>query len=352
MRQDPNADPEDLFAHTRMSFGEHLEELRTHMIRALLGFGVCLLVSFLYGKYVLNFITWPVEKQLMVFYNHRVDKVLADLKAGNADVARVNEKKEVPAEIRIGDFCALLERVGVHVPPTEGAYPGELIKFPMVIRPVEFQALLQEATRLVGRPPLLSTMGIMEGFMVLMKVCAFCAVVTGSPWIFWQMWSFIVAGLYPHEKRYVHRYLPLSVGLFLAGVCMCEFVVLPKAIEALLWFNEWLHLEPDLRLNEWLSFALILPLVFGLSFQTPLVMLFFGKLGIMDADSFRKKRRIAWSVMAAFAGFITPVDALSMLLLWLPMCALYELGILMVQYTTPISATEEESLSSEEMIEV
>lgn len=166
------------------------------------------------------------------------------------------------------------------------------------------------------------------------------------------MWSFIAAGLYPHEKRYIHRYLPLSIGLFLAGVVMCEFVVLPNAIQALLWFNEWLHLEPDLRLNEWLTFALILPLVFGVSFQTPLVMLFFGKLGILDADSYRKKRRIAWFVMAAFAGFITPIDALSMLLLWLPMCALYELGILLVQYTTHPTETEEESMSSEEMIEV
>src|SRR5262249_57292693 len=101
-----------------------------------------------------------------------------------------------------------------------------------------------------------------------------------------------------HEKKYVHKYLPISLGLFLAGVLLCQFMVIPKAIEALLWFNEWLGLEPDLRLNEWLSFALLLPLVFGLSFQTTMVMLFLAKLGILDADSFRKKRRIAWFVMA------------------------------------------------------
>jgi sec-independent protein translocase protein TatC len=132
--------------------------------------------------------------------------------------------------------------------------------------------------------------------------------------------------------------------------------VIPKAISALLWFNEWLGLEPDLRLNEWLSFALLLPLVFGASFQTPLVMLFLAKIGIFDADTFRKKRRIAWFVMAAFAAFITPIDALSMLLLWIPMCGLYELGILMVQYTaTPDESPfdeDSETPAPDEMVEV
>ena len=128
----------------------------------------------------------------------------------------------------------------------------------------------------------------------------------------------------------------MSLGLFLTGVFTCQFMVIPKAIGALLWFNEWLDLEPDLRLNEWLSFAILLPLVFGICFQTPLVMLFLSKIGLMDTESFRKKRRIAWFAMAAIAAVITPVDALSMILLWVPMCGLYELGILMVRYgTTP-----------------
>src|SRR5205085_11440783 len=134
---------------------------------------------------------------------------------------------------------------------------------------------------------------------------------------------------------------------------VCELWVIPKAIEALLWFNEWLGLEPDLRLNEWLSFALLLPLVFGLSFQTPMVMLFLAKLGILDADSFRKKRRIAWFAMAIFAAVFTPADVLSMLLMWVPMVGLYEMGILMVQYSAK-SFEDAESTASEmdELVEV
>src|SRR5205823_3177156 len=153
--------------------------------------------------------------------------------------------------------------------------------------------------------------------------------ILASPWIFYQIWAFIAAGLYPHEKRLVNVYLPVSLFLFLAGVAVCQFLVLPKAVEALLWFNEWLGLDPDLRLSEWLSFAIMMPVVFGISFQTPLVMLFAYRIGVVDIETFRNKRRLAWFLMAIFAAVITPsVDALSMLFLWVPMGFLYEMGIL------------------------
>ena len=142
-----------------------------------------------------------------------------------------------------------------------------------------------------------------------------------------QLWSFVAAGLYPHEKRLVNVYLPYSIGLFLVGVFLCEFFVIPKAVGALLWFNEWLGLEPDLRLNEWLGFAILMPVVFGVSFQTPLVMLFTERIGIFDVPTFRSYRRIAWFVMALIAAIILPAtDAMSMLLLAGPMCVLYELA--------------------------
>ena len=74
-----------------------------------------------------------------------------------------------------------------------------------------------------------------------------------SPWIFYQIWAFVAAGLYPHERAYVYRFLGPSIGLFLAGVLLCQFVVLPGAVKALLAFNKWIELDPDIRLNEWLG---------------------------------------------------------------------------------------------------
>src|SRR5829696_2563423 len=133
----------------------------------------------------------------------------------------------------------------------------------------------------------------MEAFMVYIKVSLLCGVVIACPWIFHQMWAFIGAGLYPQEKKLVHVYLPFSIFLFLGGVLVCQFLVMPQAVGAMLWFNEWMGLTPDLRLNEWLSFAIWMPVVFGISFQTPLVMLFMGKLGIADVPFFTSKRKYA-----------------------------------------------------------
>jgi sec-independent protein translocase protein TatC len=176
-------------------------------------------------------------------------------------------------------------------------------------------------------------MNITEAFMVYLKVSGLTGLVISSPYVFYQIWMFIAAGLYPHEKRLVHVYLPFSLFLFITGVLMCQFLVMPKAIEAMLWFNEWLGLDADLRLNEWLGFALMMPLVFGISFQTPLVMMFAHKVGFVSVQTFRDKRRISWFLMAVFAAVITPsVDAMSMLFLWVPMGLLYELGILLCVY--------------------
>lgn len=352
-RADVHADPEDYFAETRMSFGDHIEELRTHLLRAIGGFFVGMLIAFAISNYVFHFITRPVEEQLMVFYERRVAKELDKLNAGDPDANALNEDQEVPLKLKAGDLRALFTRMGVQTqPPKEAALADDdWVELPGRIRPLEWTIKMHKAMRIVTRPPLLSALNVMEGMMAWVKIAAATGLVISSPWVFWQIWAFIAAGLYPHEKKYVHKYLPISLGLFLVGVIVCELAVIPKAIQGLLWFNEWLGLEPYLRFNEWLSFALLLPLVFGLAFQTPMVMLFLAKLGILDADSFRKKRRMAWFVMAIFSAVFTPPDVLSMLMMWVPMVGLYELGILMVQYTAKPTEDELES-TPDELVEV
>jgi sec-independent protein translocase protein TatC len=346
-------DPDDLFADTRMSFGDHIEELRSRLLRALVGFMIGFVISFLpwIGEPVLAFIKAPVEAQLAEFYDRRAATVERKLRDGDRKVTEADKPKEMIIDFKRQELARLFGQK-LQDPEDVAAGTADEGWMPLTIRvhPVELNILLNPAHRLVDKPPSLATMSVMEAFMVYMKVCMVCGIVVGSPWIFYQLWAFVGAGLYPQEKRYIHVYLPFSLILFLAGVFMCEFLVIPKAIKGLLWFNEWLGLEPDLRLNEWLGFALLLPLVFGLSFQTPLVMLFLAKIGVFDADSFRRKRRIAWFAMAIFAAVITPIDALSMILLWVPMCALYELGIWLVQYSA--KSSDEDIPEPEEMVEV
>src|SRR5262249_54437237 len=122
-----------------------------------------------------------------------------------------------------------------------------------------------------------------------------------------------------------------SLGLFLAGVFLCFFGVLPITLSFLLEFNVWLGIEPTLRLSDWMSFATLLPLVFGICFQTPLIMLFLERIGIFTVDDYRSKRKIAILIMVVAAAVLTPgPDVFSQCMLAVPMVGLYELGIFLV----------------------
>ena len=383
-------DPDDFFADTRMTFGDHLEDLRLHLWRAIAGFCVALFLSFFIGKAAVEFITAPVKRQLAEYHKRRVEKTLKELQ-NDPTLQRTNEPTgftkvyfrrdqftaflKGASAVELDQFkrplrqdnqkkteeASLLERLigrtGEKEQPKqdeEVVADKDLVNLWMAHgEPLKETALLHEATRIVGGFDDMSTFNVMEAFMVWFKVCIVCGIVLGSPWIFWQIWMFVAAGLYPHEKRLVHVYLPVSLFLFLLGVGVCEFLVIPRAIEALLWFNEWMGFKPDLRLSEWLSFAIWMPVIFGLSFQTPLVMLFAAKLGVVNADSFRNKRRYAWFGMAVFAAIITPTpDALTMLFLWVPMSLLFELGIWLIKMTPREPELDADVPDSEEMIEV
>jgi sec-independent protein translocase protein TatC len=396
-----NKDPDDLFTDTRMSFGDHLEELRAHLWRAIYGFGVALVFSFFIGDAVMQYIAKPVEKALNAFYDKRVKDVLEDLKKKEGDPNQPDANRATPFVQVAFDRDQLIRAVNPNVPAEDVSKmsrpvreedqgkaqeeePGKIfgIKIempnfggggeveakekPRVLKPgdqvvlwvshtepLREAAYLAAAQRFVGQRPQLSTLNVQEAMVIYFYVCIGVALVLGSPWIFYQIWAFVAAGLYPHEKKLVHYYLPLSLGLFLAGVVICELFVMPAAVNALLFFNEWLGLEPNLRLEEWMGFATMMPIIFGASFQTPLVMFFLERVGIVNIDLFRKYRKIAWFTLAVFAAVITPsVDAVSMLLMWVPLCLLFELGIWLCKFSPRGHGLDVEVPESEEMVEV
>jgi sec-independent protein translocase protein TatC len=333
MRQhDPLPDPDDYFASTRMPLEWHLEDLRLHLWRAVVGFFTIVLLCFLLdlvgyltetpvgvGKPAVDWLCLPVEQELGKFHDRRLERSV------RAFLARDGGPTEIRVQLDLATLAAAVAQLlDVKAPQ---APPRQTVTVPATIARESWPVLVKELRDLV-RPPRLATLSVTEAMGVYFKVTFVCGVVLASPWIFWQVWSFLAAGLYPHEKRYVHRFLPFSLALFLAGVALCQLLVMPKAVEVLLAFNEWLGLEPDLRLSEWLSFTLLMPLVFGVSFQTPLVMLMLERLGVLTVAAYREKRRMAWFALAVFAAVITPtVDLYSLFFLWVPLGLLYELGI-------------------------
>jgi sec-independent protein translocase protein TatC len=351
----PVVDHDDPFSDTRMSIGDHIEELRAHLFRAIyaLLIGVALGL-WPVGWYAFEFITRPVELELQEYFKRQ------DKREEDDFVAKNPELKPMRLDLRVDRraLAALMKGDAEPKAPEPKIAEEDEAQADWVALPAQINDPKQ-LVPLVGKlhrdihPRRLSALSPQEVFLVYMQVALLVGVVLASPWIFYEIWSFIAAGLYPTEKRLVNVYMPFSIGLFLLGFIVCEWFALPNAIRGLLWFNEWLGINPEIRLSEWLGFALILPLVFGISFQTPLVMLFLFKIGLFDVASYVAFRRYAWFGMAAVVVVFAPVgDLQSLALLWGPMCLLYEIGIIICRMQPPRPVDEFDDSELDGMIGV
>ncbi|WP_166819754.1 twin-arginine translocase subunit TatC [Thalassoroseus pseudoceratinae] len=343
-----NTQSKDLFDDTAMSFGEHLEILRVHLWKAILGLTVAVVATLFFGNRVISIIRAPIDTALL---EHGVtDYVQDDIKEDfdllaylEAFFSDEEEQTEEPAEKTaqeiedekiarstievVIDARELAGALHEHYPETYPVLPEAKTSEPLTIslRAPEFAQF--KDTR--DQQHKMVTLTVQEAFLTYVKVSVVAGLLLASPWIFYQLWLFVAAGLYPHERKYVYIYLPLSLGLFLGGAVFCFVLVFPFVLDFLLSFNQWLGVTPQIRLSEWISFALLLPVMFGLSFQLPLVMLFLERISIFTVETYRDKRRMAILVIAIISMFLTPADPMSMMLMMFPLVILYQLGIVM-----------------------
>ena len=142
----------------------------------------------------------------------------------------------------------------------------------------------------------------------------------------------MAAGLYPHEQKYVYIFLPISLLLFFAGVFLAFFFVFAPVLDFLFSFNKAMGIAPQMRINDWLSFVMFLPLGFGVAFQLPLVMLFANRIGLVSVEAYIDKWRIAVMAISVLSMLLTPADPISMILMAAPLTVLYFLGIGMCKW--------------------
>jgi sec-independent protein translocase protein TatC len=345
---------DDFFKDTRMSFGDHLDELRWRMWSALKGLFFFVALGFILdgvgdslgmpwlgvGKPALKVIIKPIEDQTREFYGKRAGEIEKKLQEA-LDKGATGSSVKMPVRVPTKVFTDAFKGLELKDPEqTE-------IRFEMEVYAKWFDVLAKRGETENESRNYLTTLSVTEAFMVYMKVSLLCGVILGCPWIFYQFWAFVAAGLYPHEKKHVYYYLPFSIGMFLIGISVCQFLVLPGAVKFLIGFNNWIGLDPDLRLSEWLGFAIMLPLVFGISFQTPLVMLFLARIGIFTWRDYWAKWRTAVMIIAVFSAVITPTpDAVTMLYLFVPMFGLFLLGVFICQWV-PERQREEENRDDE-----
>jgi sec-independent protein translocase protein TatC len=445
---------EDLFAESTMSFGDHLEELRKCLIRALIGMAVGFGFGLYVGDWIVQFIQDPLEKALRDYYvTSAIEEVqarLLELKDRGERVPDFDQVEELLREdglvptpfyvdpreamsslvslypeqfgpmrlpnlspgdfIDFGGFCRLLVDASGQSAPSPArrlwdlldpahqalvrkAAAGETLGedqmrdavkgMDLVLSRIDFyrpedftqfqseveevltqkphltagqfhrrllgaayadEELLTRGERLQNMIPMfmwlhieddprtkLKSLSAHEPFMIYMKASLIFGAVAASPWILFQIWSFVASGLYWHERKYVYIFMPISLCLFLLGASVAFFFVFQPVLQFLLYFNRTMGIDPDIRISEWLGFALLLPLGFGVAFQLPLVMLFLERIGILSVQMYLKNWRIAVLVIFVISAILTPADPYSILLLAVPLCLLYYFGILMCQ---------------------
>ncbi len=178
----------------------------------------------------------------------------------------------------------------------------------------------------------LKTLYPAEGFLVYLKVCLIFGMVLAAPYIFYQVWAFIAAGLYRREKRFVHSVAPASAVLFVAGVAFFLMVVARFAMLFFIKFDQSMMLEPNWSLQRYTNLILTLMLVFGLAFQMPIAIVFAERFGLVTVQQFGTARRYIILGLVVAAAIATPPDVISQIALAIPLYGLFEGSLLFCRF--------------------
>ncbi len=216
-------------------------------------------------------------------------------------------------------------------------WPGAGALYDMLAAPL-VQHLPQGAT-------LIAT-NVITPFLVPLKITMMAAFLIALPYVLYQVWAFVAPGLYSHEKKMVLPLVISSTILFLVGVAFVYFVVIPGLagfIQSVA--PESITAAPDVE--EYFGFVLTLFLVFGIAFEVPIAVIVLVRIGVVTIEQLKKWR--GYFIVAAFviAAVVTPPDVISQLALAIPMCLLYEAGIIAARiFVKHTKAPEEDAQAS------
>lgn len=168
-------------------------------------------------------------------------------------------------------------------------------------------------------------------FMAPFKLNFYIAIMLAMPFIIYQIWSFIKPGLYEKEKLLTFPLLVGSIVLFYLGIAFAYFLVLPSILHFFISVSPE-TVAPMTDINSYLTFCLKLFLVFGLTFEIPIITLLLILIGVVSTQSLIEKRRFIIVGCFFIAMFVTPPDAISMIMLAIPMWLLFEIGLLVGRF--------------------
>ena len=177
---------------------------------------------------------------------------------------------------------------------------------------------------------------LQETFLTYLKVAFFASFFVTSPFILIQIWKFIAPGLYDHEKIAIMPYLVITPILFFLGGALVYYLIMPLAIKFFLSFESTglatnLPIQLEAKVNEYLSLVMKLIFAFGLSFQLPVVLSLLARVGVVDSEFLKTRRKYVVVIIFAAAAILTPPDPITQIGLAIPLLILYELSIFSVR---------------------
>jgi len=303
-----------------MSLGDHLEELRARLILATLGLLIGTVVSLIFGAKILKFIEIPyeravrgrikatdvpqVQKEMLSFVGTFFDTLTRQLAADPNSAAVVKlDSKQIEVLRKVSE-----QSVQKWVEQTHGGTAGKSLPFDWQLR----------------------SMAPAEAFMAYMKVSLISGLILTAPWVFYQIWAFVAAGLYPLERRYIYRAVPFSAALFIVGALFFLFVINYYTLAFFIRFGDAVSIASTWTVQKYISFTTILMLVFGIAFQTPIAVFILVRTGLVSIQTLRSYRKYVILGLAFVSAVATPSpDPFSMLALLIPLYALYEFGIVL-----------------------
>jgi len=172
--------------------------------------------------------------------------------------------------------------------------------------------------------------GVITPFLIPMKIAAMAAFLVALPYVLYQAWAFVAPGLYAHEKKLVLPLVVSSTFLFFAGMAFCYFVVFKRVFAFISSFApKSVSVAPDIE--AYFNFVLGMFIAFGLAFEVPVVVVILVLTGLITVEQLREFRGYVIVAIFVVAAIVTPPDVVSQISLAVPMCLLYEIGILLGQ---------------------
>jgi sec-independent protein translocase protein TatC len=299
------------------SFLEHLEDLRWVLIKSAAAAGVAMLACLLGGNYVVRVLERPLVTAPSR-YSARTQTVKVLLGTNQLSVLRLTANDPLAALVGTNRFVRLQLAPALLGTNQVLAWCAQ----PDPDSPAE-QGLGVEIVNL-------SPAG---SFIVATKAAFYGGLVVASPFIFYFVAQFVFPALRMREKKYIYRGLAFGLGLFFCGICFCYFVLVPIALTASVQYAEWLGFTANQwRAEDYIAFVCKFMLAMGIGFELPVLVLTLVKIGVLNYRTLAGSRPYVVVISGVLGAILTPPDIITMVLMSVPIYALFELCIWVAWY--------------------